>query len=265
MKKQTVLVLGTRGMLGHQVLRAFNEHPGYVTGSIPTRVANWADDFEIINPDIVINCVGVVPRSPSYQNPTRLFEANAVIPHKLHAECRKHGARLIHVSTDCVFSGLRGNYSEKDKTEPQDLYGKSKLLGEVDASDAITIRTSLIGPETDDRQRGLLEWFLQQKGLAAGYANAHFSGLTTLEFAKTLRDVIVPNPSLHGIFHVGGERISKYDLLGAIAAVYGKDITVAKSTTIEIDRSLDSNKFRLLTGYNAPSWLRMIMEMHNEK
>lgn len=263
MKKQTVLVLGAAGMLGHVVWRTFREHPGYLTLGNDTKLPNLPLVFEQGKPDIVINCAGVVPRSLKCDNLTRLFEANAVLPHRLHAECRKIGARLIHISTDCVFSGLRGNYNEQDTTEPQDLYGKSKLLGEVDAKDAITIRTSLIGPELDDRKRGLLEWFLSQKGLAGGYANAFFSGLTTLEFANVLRDHVVPNPLLGGIFHVGGDRISKYDLLCGLKAAYDLDVDVAKNNSLVIDRSLNSADFKILTGYKAPSWIRMILEMRN--
>lgn len=261
--KQIVMVLGAEGMLGHQVARVFKEHPGYKT--IP--VAGHAPQgqwhiFDEHSPDVVINCIGVTARHPDFADSSKVFAANSVLPHRLLAECTRIRARLIHISTDCVFLGDKGGYTEKDAPSAIDIYGISKMLGEVDAPNALTIRTSLIGPELH-HQRGLLEWFLAQKDLVTGYRRSIFSGLTTLEFAKVLRDFIAPSPTLHGIFHVGGEAINKYDLLRQIHIAYGLTTILARGEGPAIDRSLDSRRFRVCTGYAVPSWHQMIREMHH--
>jgi dTDP-4-dehydrorhamnose reductase len=242
-KKHTVVVLGSKGMLGHQVKRVFEQHPGYVTEGVSGSITNPKFVMPTL-PGTVINCIGVTPRSPRFDDQCTVFETNAVLPHKLHAECARSGVRLIHISTDCVFLGSRGNYSEKDK--------------------ALTIRTSLIGPELKGHKRGLLEWFLSQQDVAVGYSHSIFSGLTTIELAKVLRDFIVPNPLLAGVMHVGGDAISKYDLLHTIQTAYQNDVKLACGSGPHVDRSLDSRAFRLLTGYAPPSWTQMIREMHHD-
>ncbi len=261
--KQTVVVLGSEGMLGHQVLKVFKEHPGYTTigisGALPATL-RW---IMPTSPGVVINCIGMVPQNGQFNDIDKVYATNALLPHRLQAECQECGVRLIHISTDCVFSGDAGeDYTEKHVPDPTDVYGKSKLLGEIDARNALTIRTSLIGPEPRHK-RGLLEWFLAQHGEVPGYANAFFSGLTTLELAKVLRDHIVPNTPLQGLFHVGGPSISKFELLKCIEEEYGPNVAIEPVAEPRINRSLNSHRFRVCTGYQSPTWEQMIREMRS--
>ncbi len=259
-----LFVIGPNGMLGHQVAKTFREHPGYNVTCISARTETLADIFEAYEPRVVINCAGIVPKNPDADDVVKLFDVNAVLPHRLHAECVRHNARLIHISTDCVFSGNdTADYTELDEPAPVDNYGWSKLAGEVvDSTNALTIRTSLIGPELGGNKRGLLEWFLSQTEEVQGYANVFFSGLTTLEFASVLRDHIVPNTMLQGVLHVGGYPISKLELLQVIATVYNRPIAINQTADPYLNRSLDSRVFRTLTGYKPPTWREMIQEMH---
>jgi dTDP-4-dehydrorhamnose reductase len=186
------------------------------------------------------------------------------LPHRLARLCELIGARLVHFSTDCVFDGAHGSYTESDRATADDVYGRSKLLGEVDAPHAVTLRTSMIGPELGSYQ-GLLEWFLAQKATVRGFRRAIFSGVTTLELARVVRDHILPRPDLRGVYHVGAEAISKFDLLTLIGRIYGHDVPIDPDDTFVIDRSLDSSRFRLATGYRAPSWSQMITEMRDSR
>ena len=149
-----------------------------------------------------------------------------MLPHRLHGFCSAAGARLIHISTDCVFSGAHGGYFENDPSDATDLYGKSKYLGEVSGANTVTLRTSIIGHELNT-SHSLIEWFLRQQGEISGYTKAIFSGLPTIELARVIRDFVLPNPSLSGLYHVAAAPISKYDLLNLVAQVYGKSIEYA--------------------------------------
>ncbi len=258
-----LFVIGSNGMLGHQVAKAFREHPGYNVTCMSARTETLAGLMDIFTPHVVINCAGIVPKNPDAADVVKLFDVNSVLPHRLHAECVRHNARLIHISTDCVFSGDEGNYTELSTPNPVDNYGWSKLAGEVvDSTNALTIRTSLIGPELGGNKRGFLEWVLANNPFIGGYVNAYFSGLTTLEFAKVLRDHIVPNPMLHGILHVAGPAISKFDLIKLTANAYGMFAAITPEEEPHINRCLDSRVFRTLTGYKAPTWQAMLQEMH---
>jgi dTDP-4-dehydrorhamnose reductase len=178
--------------------------------------------------------------------------------------CAVGGARLIHVSTDCVFAGTKGNYVEGDAPDAGDMYGKSKYLGEVDYPHAITLRTSTIGHELQSAY-GLLEWFLSQQGNCKGFSRAIFSGLPNTEFARVVRDVVIPRPELHGLYHVGAAPIGKYDLLKLIAAQYNKKIDIVFDEKFAIDRSLNVDQFTRVTGYRAPSWPELIQSMHKSQ
>jgi dTDP-4-dehydrorhamnose reductase len=171
---------------------------------------------------------------------------------------------LIHISTDCVFSGEKGGYVESDFADARDVYGKSKALGEVDYPHAVTLRTSTIGHELKS-EYGLLDWFLSQQGRCKGYTRAIFSGLPTVVFAQVVRDVVIPHEKLSGLYHVAAKSINKFDLLNLIADVYGKDIEIVPDEKLVIDRSLDANRFRLATGYVAPEWSDLIKWMHANK
>lgn len=213
-------------------------------------------------PDVVLNCVGVVKQLASAKDPLVAIRINALLPHRLARLCALAGARLIHVSTDCVFSGRVGNYRESDVPDADDLYGRSKLLGEVDYPNALTIRTSIVGRELSTHN-GLVEWFLGQHGKVRGFTNAIFSGLTTDELARVLARQVLPRPELRGVWHVSAEPISKFDLLQVIKAAYRLDTEIEPDPTVAINRALDSMRFRQATGYAPPSWPEMIARMRD--
>ena len=217
--------------------------------------------FSKVRPAVVINCIGLVKQLAESDDPLQAIPVNSVLPHRLARLCDAVGARLVHMSTDCVFSGKRGMYSETDFPDADDLYGRSKFLGEVDYPNAITLRTSIIGHERDGA-RSLINWFLSQEGRVKGYARAVFSGLPTVEIARIIRDYVIPNPELHGIFHLSAEPINKFDLLTLVAEVYGKSIEIVSDDKLVIDRSLDSTRFRQATGFSPEPWPELIRRMH---
>jgi dTDP-4-dehydrorhamnose reductase len=175
------------------------------------------------------------------------------------------GIRLIQLSTDCVFSGRKGNYSEADMPDAEDLYGRSKLLGEVDSPGCLTIRTSIIGRELRD-QLGLIEWFISRRGESVeGYAKAIYTGFTTQVLSEIIDEVVTRYPFLDGVWHIASDPISKYDLLVLVNEVFGLNITIGRNETVICDRSLDSSRFRASTGYQPPSWEEMIARMAAEK
>lgn len=280
-----VLVLGASGMLGRTMLRvmcenqdwhvsgtirgekAISQFPDYLTNNIITGVdiANANSLEKIIikqQPDIVINCIGVTKNINESNNPLVVIPANSVLPHRLAKTCAEINSRVIHISTDCVFAGDKGNYKEGDNADAKDLYGLSKYLGELRSPNAITLRTSIIGHEALTKN-GLLEWFLSQQGNCKGYARAIFSGLPTVTLAEIIRDHVIPNKDLSGLYHISGPAISKYDLLKIIAKEYNKDIDIERDETLKLDRSLNVDKFRAATGYVAPDWPSLIKSMHN--
>lgn len=218
--------------------------------------------FGDVHPDVVINCVGLVKQLAEANDPLAALPINAILPHRLARLAAAVGARLIHVSTDCVFDGQDGGYVEADRPNATDLYGRSKLLGEVDYPNAITLRTSIIGRELDSAH-GLIDWFLSQTGSVRGFTRAIFSGLTTVELARVMRDVILPRPELHGLYHVSVDPISKFDLLTVVAEAYGKTIEIVPDEALKIDRSLDSTRFRAATGYEPPEWRDMIESLRD--
>ncbi len=213
-----------------------------------------------VNPQIVINCVGIVKQHPDSNNPIISISLNSLFPHKLHEICELAGIKLIQISTDCVFSGIKGFYNENDLPDPVDIYGKSKLLGEVNSGSALTLRTSYIGKELNTK-RGLLSWFLSQTGRIKGYSKAIYSGLTTLEVARVIYEFVIPNQDLKGIYHLSSEPIDKFSLLNLIKDEYKKKLFIDKDTQYSINRSLNSSKFRIETGYEPLRWEKAIKEM----
>lgn len=280
-----VLVLGASGMLGNAVLRLFVHSADYlVWGSVRSadilprlapeyhdRIvagvdvesdASLAGVFAQTAPHVVVNCVGLVKQLAQADDPLKAIPINSLLPHRLAELCRAAGARLVHISTDCVFSGAKGMYREQDLPDATNLYGRSKLLGEVDQPHAITLRTSIIGHELAGAH-GLAEWFLRQEGPVRGFARAVFSGLPTVELARVVRDHVLPHPELHGLYHVSAEPISKYDLLHLLARAYGRTNEIARDETLVIDRSLDSSRFRAASGYSPPSWPELVRAMRD--
>ena len=215
-----------------------------------------------VKPDLVINCVGVVKQLPSSQDPLIILPINALFPHILSKICLDLGARLIHFSTDCVFSGAKGMYKESDNPDAKDIYGLSKYLGEINDSNSLTIRSSIIGHELNSNQ-SLLEWFLSQKSSVKGYTKAVFSGFPTLEIARILEYFVIPNKELNGLYHISSDPISKYELLKIVAKIYKKDIDIIADDSVQIDRSLDSSLFRNNTGFRPQSWSDLLLSMHD--
>lgn len=281
--KCDIFILGSSGMLGNTLLRYFNSLDQYkVMGSIrginpPAKLSisrklllnnlDVEDDKNLFNilskyqPKIVINCVGVVKQLSFSKDPVKSIFINSLLPHKLSDICKSVGSRLIQISTDCVFSGKKGMYSELDDADAQDLYGKTKFLGEVVSSNDITLRTSIIGHELET-SHSLLEWFLSQEHEVKGFRKAIFSGLPTVELARIIHEFIIPNKNLKGLYHVSADPIDKFALLNLISEIYSKKIKVTPDDKLIIDRSLSSKKFRQETGFVPLSWENMIHEMH---
>jgi dTDP-4-dehydrorhamnose reductase len=199
-----------------------------------------------------------VKQLSSANDPVTAISTNSLLPHQLAAVCRAHSARFIHVSTDCVFSGRKGMYTEDDRPDPEDLYGQTKLLGEVTTPGALTIRTSMIGRELRTTS-GLVEWLLSHRsGRVDGYRRAIFSGFTTRALAALIGDVIERHPTLTGLYHVAADPINKFDLVTKLNEQFRAGITVDPSDKVQIDRSLDAGRFRRVTGMIPPSWDEMI-------
>ena len=234
-----------------------------ITGVTAEDVESIRRSVERIRPDAVVNCIGIVKQDPSANDPLRALTVNAMLPHHAAAICESAGARLVHLSTDCVFHGDRGNYAESDIADARDLYGRTKLLGEVtDRGHCLTIRTSVIGRELHDAY-GLAEWFFSQAGKRVhGYTRAVFSGLTTNRLSRILGDILEKHPALHGLYHVAAAPIAKYDLLVQLNDAFQCNAVIEPDGSVVIDRSLDGSRFRAATGFQSPSWQEMIEEMH---
>jgi dTDP-4-dehydrorhamnose reductase len=213
-----------------------------------------------VRPDVVVNCVGLVKQLGSAKDPLAALPLNAMFPHRLARLCELLGARVVHVSTDCVFRGDRGMYTERDTPDADDLYGRSKLLGELDELNAVTLRTSIIGRELGSRN-GLVDWFLNETGGVRGFTRAIFSGLTTDELSRVILERVLPQPQLRGVWQVSVAPITKYDLLVLLRDTYGRSTTITPDHSLVLDRSLDSTRFRDATGYVPPAWPAMIETM----
>ena len=279
-----VLVLGASGMLGSTMVRVLSEKKGWdVIGTIRSDrfkshfTAPVADKlisgidlihtdallrlFRETKPDVVVNCAGLTKHLPAGNDPLLALSMNAMLPHRLAELCGIRGTRLIHVSTDCVFSGRTGNYSESDPPDATDIYGLTKLLGEVAGPGLVTLRTSIIGHELASGARhSLLEWFLAQSE-CKGYRQAIFSGLPTVVLSQVVRDHVIPNADLAGLYHVGARPIDKDSLLQLIAKAYGRNTIITPDDEVRIDRSLNVERFATTTGYRSPEWPELIETM----
>jgi len=281
-----ILILGGSGMLGHRLwmdlsrahdvwitirksASAMPNLPGVDRSHIREHVDaldfdNVIRAFASIRPELVINCIGLVKQHPLSNDPLSVIELNARLPHRLSLVCRTAGIQMIHISTDCVFSGKKGNYTEDSVSDAEDLYGRSKYLGEVSYPHTLTLRTSIIGRELHTRY-GLVEWFLSQRQSVKGYKRAIFSGFTTQAFSRILLDYIIPNPNpnpnLSGVWHVASQPISKYEVLALMNEAYGLGIEIQPDEMFVCDRSLDCSRFRAATGFVPPPWPGMIREM----
>lgn len=283
--KSTILILGATGMLGHSLFTSLSQDQSlavygtvrnpkdkkHFSSKLAKRIIGNIDltdnqslgaVIQKIKPQVVINCAGLIKQVASSNEVLKVIPINTILPHTLAQMTKACDARLILVSTDCVFSGKKGLYTETDTADCDDLYGQSKLLGEVsNEKHVLTIRTSIIGHELRGGH-SLVSWFLKQKGSTTGYAKAIYSGLPTIELARIIRVLILPNPKLSGLHHIASEPISKFDLLALIARIYRKKIILNKSNTPKINRSLNCDRFQKATGYRPKSWQTLVEEMH---
>ena len=276
-----VLILGGDGMLGHQLWKHFKNRPEFETsvtlrgdfdryqhyglfdpkstysGVNVKHYESLVEVFSDFHPQVVLNAVGIVKQRPTAKDAISSLEINALLPHRLAVLCEALDARLIHPSTDCVFSGRRGMYTELDEPDALDLYGRSKLLGEVTQRNTLTLRTSIVGLELD-RKTGLFEWFLNAAGPVKGFRRALYNGVTTLELAHLIELLIIEFPTLHGLYQVSSQPISKFELLQIVRDRFDLKTAIEPDDAFIIDRTLDSTRFSSVTGYVPPSWSDMI-------
>ena len=278
-----LLILGGSGMLGHQLWRGLHaQHDTWVTLRRP--VADFAahnlfDEAKAIQfdditddtaleralgqakPEAVINCVGIIKQRDEASDEALTLRVNAEFPHRLAKRCGEAGARLIHFSTDCIFAGTKGNYTESDPSDATDLYGQSKHQGEVADAHSVTLRTSVIGHELGTNL-ALLDWFLSQRFQAInGYTKAIYSGFTTLEMARIVDRILTQHTDLSGVWHVASEPISKFGLLQLCREKLGWEGVIEPNDEFVCDRSLNADRFNQATGYTPPSWEAMISEL----
>ena len=285
MQNKKILIFGVSGMLGHVLFNRISKNHNFeVFGTTRTtsrlsgffsvdelaRIRNGvdADNFDTVvravasvQPDIIVNCIGLIKQIPIATDPLTAVTVNAQLPHRMSLIARTAKARLIHISTDCVFDGTKGNYTEQDPSDAKDLYGRTKFLGEVEYPHCVTLRTSIIGHELQS-QYGLIEWFLNQTGSVQGFTKAIYTGFSTIELAKIIIDYVIPNEKLRGLYHVSSSQISKFDLLNIVKVVYEKKIVIEAFDGLAIDRSLNSERFQEITGYRPPTWAAMVRDMH---
>lgn len=282
MMKKTILVIGATGMLGNalfsELSKSFtvygtirtNEGKSFFNKKLSENIIPLVDIentdnlirvFKMVTPDIVLNAVGLIKQNPTISDTKIAVYMNALFPHLLANLCELAGARLIHFSTDCVFSGKKGMYKENDFSDAEDVYGKTKFLGELHYNHCVTIRTSIIGHGLESHV-SLVDWFLAQKRDIKGFEKVIYSGLPTIEIARIIAEYIIPNKRIKGLYHVSAEPVSKYDLLKIIAKIYGKKNIIIPYDDIVNNRSLDSKRFRKIARYVPPTWPNLIQKMY---
>jgi dTDP-4-dehydrorhamnose reductase len=277
-----LLILGGTGMLGHELWAQARPLDAFVTiraGCLPAgletyypvdRLVTGVDAFafesavsaiERVRPDVVVNCIGLVKQLAEAKSPVATLVVNALFPQRLAEYCQSHGIRLIHISTDCVFSGSAGPYDESSTPDADDLYGRTKLLGEVHGRGCLTLRTSIIGRELRSAH-ALVDWFLGQNGgRVQGYRHALFTGVTTIELARVILRVAEKFRALDGLYQIASAPISKHDLLHLLARQYGLHVQITPVDAPRIDRRLDGRRFQAATDYVPPSWEQMVAEL----
>ena len=272
MKMYKIIIFGTTGMLGSQMLDVFSLDKRFkiyeinIKKKIGSTMINIENQNDLINkikyikPDFVINCVGWIKQKNI--NKRMPFIINSQFPLFLSQLALIFNFRFIHISTDCVFTGKKGNYSDDDKKDANDLYGLSKSFGEIKNSNTLTLRTSIIGPEEGLKKFGLLEWFLLQKIKIKGFDRVLFSGLTTRELSKIIKKYIFNKNLYNNILNISSKPITKFKLLNLVKYIFKKDVKIEKCSKIKLNRTLNSKKFKNITGYKCPSWKKMLNEMY---
>lgn len=282
-----IIILGAGGMLGHQLCRSLSDRMevwgtlrgdprdfhafqilpqdrliGHLAVEEADRLCQVLDD---LHPDVVINAVGIVKQRDEAKQAVPSIRINALFPHRLADLCAERGIRVVHVSTDCVFSGFRGNYTELDNPDPVDIYGRSKLLGELNRPGCLTLRTSIIGWQLSTFS-SLLSWFALQRGRhIKGYRKAIYSGFSTSILAQLIGDIVLTRPDLTGLYQVASEPISKFDLLIQLRDILGwQDIAILPDDQFFCDRSLSGARFTAATGWRPPAWDAMLHGLADE-
>lgn len=282
-----IIVLGANGLIGNEIFRFLSHNSKWdIYGTLRNKEddlifpsslkenllhsPNLLNDNELTNflkalkPDVIINAVGLTKHKLESEDVLEIIPINSLFPHSLAKICDSLSIRLIHISTDCVFSGNKGNYLESDLTDATDIYGKSKALGELRSYSSLTLRTSTIGYELNSTF-GLLNWFLSQREKCKGYSKAIFSGFPASYFAFILQNYVIPNGNIRGLYNIASEPISKFDLLKNIADIYELDIRIEKDDSFEIDRSLNADLFNKRTGFVPPKWPELIKFMYQNQ
>lgn len=280
-----LLIIGGDGMLGHQLLKSLStrhevkatlrrDREAYEPFGLFTDANSFFNvDVRCLDrmteacaefrPEGVINAAGIVKQRPTAKESIPSLEVNSLLPQRLSVLCKALGARLVHLSTDCVFSGKKGNYQEHDPSDAEDLYGKTKFLGELHESHCLTLRTSIIGRELS-RKKSLFEWFMAQEGTVKGFRRAIYNGFTTIEMARIIELLLTRHPGANGLWQVSSEPINKYALLELFRAKTGKEVEIVPDDSFVCDRTLDSSRFRQAFCYTPPSWDEMIAELAKE-
>jgi dTDP-4-dehydrorhamnose reductase len=278
-----ICIFGGSGMLGHQLWRSFHkEHEVWVTLRRSSKeYAQWGlfeekrtvypinileenellEIFKRAKPELIINCIGVIKQAEESKDTLKSLEINSVFPHRLAQTAGRFGIRVLHVSTDCVFNGRKGNYSEKDPSDAEDVYGRTKFLGELDYENALTLRSSIIGHELETKN-GLIEWFLSQNGKTIkGFTNAVYSGFTTIEFARIIAWILESGKNIRGVWQVASAPISKFELLNIAKVKYSWGGGIIPEDRFHCNRSLNGERFHVFSGYSAPTWESMLGEL----
>jgi len=287
--EQRVLILGAAGMLGHKVFQAASSRLPDTWGTLresltdypvhglpafrPDRIIEGLEATALdsvssllnrLRPNVVVNCVGIIKQRPLAHDTLESIAINSLLPHAVAKKLDEWGGRLIHISTDCVFDGSRGTYTELDVPDARDLYGRTKTLGEVEGRNALTLRTSIIGRELRSH-KSLLDWFLAQNhATVSGYQRALWSGVTSNHLADLIVSLIENHPDLSGLYQVSSGCMSKYDLLTMVRDAYGLDITIEPDRTYILDRSLSGAKLKAAIGYSCPPWSALLSQLTSD-
>ena len=287
MESKRILILGGDGMLGHQLFAVLSKNNQNIKATLRGNFSTYShlpfyssentyfnteipdykrlyEIFYLFKPDVILNAIGIVKQRKSSKDSIPSLEINSLFPHKLAEMAKSIGARVIHMSTDCIFDGNKGtSYTEEDKCSATDLYGMSKYLGELQDAHCLTLRTSIIGLEIS-RKSSLVEWFLAQSGTIKGFEKAIFSGFTTKELARVIEMMITQYPDAHGVYHVSMDPIDKFDLLSRYRDKLAKDITITKDADFICHRGLNSDRFRKEFDYTPPTWEETLKELAHD-
>jgi dTDP-4-dehydrorhamnose reductase len=283
-----ILILGVSGLIGHRLFKELSDsfevfgtlhqskelYSDFIMFSTQNVIENVdVSEFDIlkgvlnaVNPDVIINCVGITKRKAEINKPIDVLTINSVFPHKLANWAKISNKRVIHFSTDCVFDGKTGNYTEASLTTAEDVYGRTKALGEINYDHTLTIRSSFIGQELFGKTE-LLEWFLAQNGgKIKGYTKTFYSGVSTIFMARVIKNIIANFPKLSGLYNLAPDKpISKFELLSIANEAYKHNVEIIPDDTHIHFPTLNGSKLRHKINLIIPSWEKMMSELAEDK